>query len=135
MFDTGSTVSTIHYDDPTQSRIIKIGKKRMSGRICKDIDDSTKSGEKDDIELASVKRDMSRNVTDEELQEPLPGFDGTSAPLRLNAIEAWKRILEQSGIRRDPWSSTALDKIKGNALPSLDHSVKLDRKYTRYTRH
>ena len=28
MFDTCSPVSTIHYDDPTQSRIIKIGKKR-----------------------------------------------------------------------------------------------------------
>ena len=28
MFDTGSTVSTIHYDDLTHSRIIKIGKKR-----------------------------------------------------------------------------------------------------------
>ena len=27
MVDTGSTVSTIHYDDPTQNRIFKIGKK------------------------------------------------------------------------------------------------------------
>ena len=32
---------------------------------------------------------MSRNVTDEELQEPLPDFDETSAPLLLNAIEIW----------------------------------------------
>ena len=59
MVDTGSTVSTIHYDDPTQSRIIKIGKKRMCSRTYKDNDDSTESGEEDDIELASVKRDMS----------------------------------------------------------------------------
>ena len=79
MLDTGSTVSTIHYDDPTQSRIIKIGKKRTCSRICKDTDDSTKSGEKDDIELASVRGDMPQNVSDDELQELLPNFNGTSA--------------------------------------------------------
>ena len=67
MVDTGSTVSIIHYNDPTQDRIFKIEKKRTYSRTCKDNDDSTESIEKDDIELASEKRDMSRNVTDEDL--------------------------------------------------------------------
>ena len=76
-----------------------LGKKRTCNRICKANDDSTGSGEKGDIELASVKGDMSRNFTDEELQELLPDFNGTSAPSLLNAIEAWKRILGHSGIQ------------------------------------
>ena len=87
MVDTGSTVLTIHYDDPTQDRIFKIGKKRTCSRACKDDDDSTESKEKDDIELALIKRNMSRNITDEELQEPLPDLDETSASLLLNAIK------------------------------------------------
>ena len=32
MVDTGSTVSTIHYDDPTQDRIFKIEKKKTYSR-------------------------------------------------------------------------------------------------------
>ena len=53
--------------DKIQNRIFKIEKKRTCSRTCKDNDDSTESIEKDDIELASEKRDMSRNVTDEDL--------------------------------------------------------------------
>ena len=112
MVDTGSTVSIIHYNDPTQDRIFKIKKKRTCSRTCKDDDDSTESREKDNIELAFVKRNMSRNITDEELQEPLPDFDITSASVLLNAIETWERILGQSGIRRNPWNSITLDKKK-----------------------
>ena len=72
---------------------------------------------------------MSRNVTDEDLQEPISDVDETSAYLLLNAIETWERILGQSGIRRDLWNRITLDKIKENALPSLDHSVKHNGKF------
>ena len=46
LVDTGLTVSTIQYDDPTQNRIFKIGKMRTCTRTCNDNDDSTKSKEK-----------------------------------------------------------------------------------------
>ena len=34
MHDTCSSVSTVHYDDPTKSRIIRIGRKRTCSRVC-----------------------------------------------------------------------------------------------------
>ena len=105
MFDTCSPASTIHYDDPTKSRIIKIGKKRTCSRVCKANDVSTGSGEEGDIELASEKGKLSQNLITKEIQELLPDFNGTSAPSLLNAIEAWKRILGKSGVHRDLWEA------------------------------
>ena len=67
---------------------------------------------------------MSQNGTDEELQEQMPDIDETSASLLLNAIKTWERMLGQSGIRRDPWDSIALDNVKGNVMYKLDHSAK-----------
>ena len=67
MIDTCSTISTIEYNDPTQNRIFKVGKKITCSRICKENDASAESREKDDTETASVKRDMSRNDTDKVL--------------------------------------------------------------------
>ena len=58
MVDTGSTVSIIHYNDPTQDRVFKIEKKRTCNHTCKDDDDSTESRE-NNIELASERRNMS----------------------------------------------------------------------------
>ena len=49
--------------------------------------------------------------------------------LLLNAIETWERILGQSGIRRYLWNRITRDKIKENALPSLDHLVKHNGKF------
>ena len=72
---------------------------------------------------------MSQNGTDEELQKQMPDFDETSASLLLNANETWERIVGQSGIRRNPWNSLTLNKIKGNEMPSLDHSVKHSGEY------
>ena len=122
MVDTGSTVSTLEYDDPTQNRIFKVGKKITYIQSCKDSNDSTESREKDDIEIASVKRYMSLNDTDKVLQEPLSDGDETSASV-LNAVETWKRMLEQPGIHGDSCNS-----IEGNALPNSDHSVKYNDK-------
>ena len=122
MVDTGSTVSTIHYDDPTQNRIFKVGKKITCSRTCKDNEDSTESREKDDIELASVKRDMSLNDTDKVLQEPLSDGDETSASV-INAVETRKKMLEQPGIHGDSCNS-----IEANAMSSSYHSVKYNDK-------
>ena len=90
MFGTCSPISTIHYNDPTKSRIIKIEKKRTYSRVCKANDESTGSGEKGDIELASERDKLSQNLITTEIQELLPDFNGTSAPSVLKAIEAWK---------------------------------------------
>ena len=48
------------------------------------------------IELASIKRNTSRDISDEGLQELLPDFDETPASLLLNAIETRERTLGQS---------------------------------------
>ena len=68
---------------------------------------------------------MSRDISDEGLQELLPDFDETPASLLLNAIETRERTLGQSGISRNPWNSLG----KGNEMPSLDHSVKHSGKF------
>ena len=95
MVDTGSTASMIHYNDPTQDRIFKIEKKRTCSYACKGDDDSTESRETN-IEIASVKRNTSRDISDEEIQELLPDVDETPASLLLNAIETRERTLGQS---------------------------------------
>ena len=123
MVDTGSTVSIIHYNDPTQDRIFQIKKKRTCSHICQDDGNSAES--KNNIELASVKRNMSRDINDEGLQELVPDFDETPAPLLLNAVETQERTLGQSGISRNPWNNLG----KRNEMPSIKHSVKHSGEY------
>ena len=67
-----------------------------------------------------------KKLNTEEIQELLPEFSRTSALSLLEAKEAWKRILVKTGVHRDLWGSIVLSKLKGEALLSLQPSVKHD---------
>ena len=60
---------------------------------------------KSDIELASVKRSMARDVNDEGLQELIPDFDETPASLLLKTVDTKKMTLVQSDISRNLWDN------------------------------
>ena len=53
MMDTCSTISTIEFNDPTQNRIFKVGKRIKCSRIRKEKDATTESKGEDDRETAS----------------------------------------------------------------------------------
>ena len=68
---------------------------------------------------------MSRDINDEGLQELVPDFDETPAPLLLNTVETREMTLGQSGISRNPWDNLG----KRNEMPSLNHSIKHSGEY------
>ena len=67
MIDTCSSVSTIHYNDPTKDRIFKIRKRRTCSLICQD--DGNWRESKSNIEQASVRRNNTRDANDEGLNK------------------------------------------------------------------
>ena len=126
MHDTCSSVSTVHYDDPTKSRVIEIGRKKTCSRVCVISDKSTGSKRKEDVELATEAEERPQNITSKEIQGLLPNLNDTSASSVLDAIEAWKSILGNLGIHRDLWGSITLSKLKRKTLLNLQQSVKRD---------
>ena len=110
MVDTCSTISTIEFNDPTQNRIFKVGKRIKYNRIRKEKDASTVSKGEDDKETASEKREISQNGSDKAPQRPSSEGDELSASA-IDAGDTWKRMLEKP-----------------------DRSVKYNDKVIRYTR-
>ena len=126
MFDTGSQISTIEHNIATNTRIIEIEKKETIDQDYKDRIDPTESEKEECMEPASKIDTLSQEPNKEEIWELLPEFNGSSELSLLEAKDTWERILVKTDIYRDLWGAIVLSKVKGEALVSLQPSIKRD---------
>ena len=119
MFDTGLTISTIKYNEATETRIIEIEQREPNNQGYENRTDPTESEKEECMELASKIDTLPQEPNTEEIRELLPEFNGSSALSLLEAKDTWERILVKADIHRILWGAIVLSKLKGEALLSL----------------